>query len=449
MDIKKHLSSDSRVFIKALLSLSLPIMGQELLNTGVNLLDSLMIGQLGLGAINGVGFANQIFFLLAVVMFGVTSGSAIFMGQYWGKKDTHGIRRVMGLCFGLNMAVAVLFGLCALLIPEVLIGFYTKDPDALARGVEYIRVVAVTYFLFAVTACFNAALRSIGQTRLPMFTTLISLLCNGALNYVFIFVYDWNVTGAALATVIARSMELLAQFLLMRHRRVPVLGPIREYFAVQLGFVRDFFKLTAPVILNETIWAVGVTLYSVIYQLCGNEAQGAVQISMVIQNIFMVIGFGAGAGCGVLLANLLGAGERDRAIDYAGKGLKAVIFISLIMGGLLVVASPFVLMLYNVEPEVKSAAQLVMFVIATGFVFKTFNYTSIVGVLRSGGDTRYCLFLDLAGVWAIGVPLALIGAAVWRLPIHWVVALVYSEEIFKFFLSMRRVRSNVWANCVV
>ena len=440
---------DNKTFLKTLLFIALPIMGQELLNTGVNLLDSLMVGQLSLGAINGVGFANQIFFLMSVVMFGVNSGSAIFIGQYWGKKEPDNIRKTMGIGFGLNLGVAALFGLCAIVIPRVLIGFYTQDPASLEEGVAYIRTVSATYFLFAVTSCFNSALRSIGQTRLPMFTTLVSLLFNGVFNYVFIFLCDMGVTGAAIATVIARVAELLLSLVLMRRLGVPVLGPLKEYFTATRAFVRRFFKLVLPVIANEAVWAFGVTMYQVIYQLCGTEAQGAVQITSVAQNLFMVAGFGISSGCGVMLANLLGAGERDTAIAYSRKALKLVAAVSAVMGALLLAASPLILSLYNVSDTVKDSARNVMMVVAAGVVIKTFNFTTIVGVLRSGGDTRYCLYLDLVSVWAIAIPLSLLGAAVLHLPIHWVAALAYSEEIFKVFLSARRVKSNVWAKCVV
>ena len=447
--LSRHLSSENKSFYKSLLFVALPIMGQELLNTGVNLLDSVMVGQLGLDSINGVGFANQIFFLMSVIMFGVTSGAAIFMGQYWGKKDAESIRKVIGLCVSLNMVIALLFGLFAFLSPQTLIGFFTKNPDALQRGVEYIRVAAITYFLFAVTACFNASLRSIGQTRLPMFTTLISMVTNGVLNYVLIFIFHWGVTGAAIATVTARLIELTSMLLLLRHYKTPLLGPIKSYFSATKAFVRAFFKLTLPVIANEATWAIGTTLYTVIYQMCGHEAQGATQITSVIQNMFMVIGFGAGTGCGVLIANRLGAGERDLAISYANKGLKVILVIGFVMSGLLLLGAPLIVMLYDVSDAVRADARRIMYVIALGVVVKNFNYSSIVGVLRSGGDTRFCLYLDLAGVWAIGLPLALFGAAVLHLPIHWVVALVYTEELFKCILSARRVKSNAWANCLV
>ena len=449
MNTLQNRLADNREFTKALLLIALPMMGQELLNTGVNLLDSVMVGQLSLGAVNGVGFANQIFFLLNVVMFGVNSGSAIFIGQYWGKKDPDSIRKVMGIAFSLNMAVAAVFGLCAFLMPQVLIGFFTRDPASLAEGVRYIRIIAITYFIVAVTSCFNSALRSIGQPRFPMFTTLISLLCSGVLNYIFIFHLGWGVAGSATGTTIARVVELIAQQLLIRRYRLPVLGPLKEYFTATKAYLRDFFKLVLPVILNEAIWALGVSMYPVVYQLCGTEAQGAVQITSVVQNLFMVAGFGISAGCGVLLANLLGAGERERAIAWSRKCLWLVTALGAVMCVLLLAVSPLILSFYHVSGAVKDSARVVMYVVALGVIIKTFNCTSIVGVLRSGGDTRYCLFLDLVSVWGIAVPLILFGAAVLRLPIHWVVALAYSEEVFKVYFSARRVRSNVWANCVV
>lgn len=444
-----RLSSENKTFLSWLTTLALPIMAQDLLSAGVNQLDSFMVGSLGLDAINGVGFANQIFFLFFVFTFGVNSGAGIYMGQYWGKGDEKSIRKVMGICFTSNMILAVVFAGCAFVIPQVLIGFYASTEASLLQGVAYLRLAAVTYFIVALTSTFNMALKSIGQTRLPMLTTFIGLLCNAGLNYLFIFVLHWGVMGAALATVLARGVELAAQLIVLRRLRIPVFGPLRDYFLAKKDYVKEYFKVTLPVLLNEAVWALGTTLYMVVYKICGDEAQGAAQIAATVQNVFMVAGFSTGSGCGIMLANLLGAGDRERAILYARKALKLVIAVCLVMGALLMLGAPLILSIYNVSDSVKHNAYLIMIVVALGLVFKTYNYTTIVGILRSGGDTTYCLLLDLAGVWAVALPLAWAGAALLHLPIYAVVALVYSEEIFKAVLSTYRVKSNIWARCVV
>ena len=436
-------------FYKSLFILALPIFMQEFINAGVNLIDSLMVGSLGLNAINGVGLAGQLTFLCMLVMFGINSGSAIFMGQFWGKGDTKSIHQVMGICFASNMVAACAFAFGAFAFPHVLLGFYSNEPEVIRQGSMYLRVIGLSFFLYAITSTINASLRSIGQTKMPMFTTMIALLANASLTGIAIFVLDWGVVGAAIATVIARVLELAAQILIVKKLHLPIGTKLRAYFTADKKFLRNFFKITTPVILNESIWALGTSLYNLAYKACGNEAQGAMQIGAAMLSVFNVLGMGIGSACGIMLANLLGAGERDKAIESARRGLVLACGISLVMGVVLIGISPAIIAMYDISAAVKEQARLVIFVIAVGLVLKTYNYTTIVGILRSGGDTLFCLVVDAAGVWLVGLPLALAGAVLFELPVHWVLLLVYSEEVFKFILTTVRVFRNKWAAQIV
>ena len=432
-------------FYKTLFLLALPIFMQEFINSGVNLVDFLMVGSLGLDSINGVGLAGQIAFLCILVMFGINSGSAIFMGQFWGKGEVKNIHKVMGICFTVNLAAGSIFALGAIAIPEALLGLYSHEPEVIRLGAVYLRTIGVSFLLLGFTTTINASLRSIGQTKIPMFTTMIALLSNVTLNYITIFILRWGVFGAGVATVAARTLELIAQLIIVKKLHLPVGAKLRAYFTADRVFIRDFFKITVPVILNESMWALGTTLYNIAYKACGNEAQGAVQIGSNLQGVFNVLGMGIGSACGIMLANLLGAGAREEALLGAKRGLRLACAISACMGVLLIVTSPVIISLYDVPQTVKEQARLIIFVIAGGLVLKTFNYTTIVGILRSGGDTKFCLFADVAGVWLIGLPLAFIGAMWLNLPVYLVVLLVYGEEVFKCIATTWRMRSGKWA----
>ena len=439
----------TKQFYKSLLILAIPIFMQEFINAGVILVDSLMVGQLGLNPVNGVGLAGQFVFLCTLVMFGINSGSSIFMGQFWGKNDTKSIHKVMGICFTVNLVAASLFAIAAFAIPHVLLDIYSDEPEVIKLGAQYLRVIGISFFLSAIITTINAALRSIGQTKMPMVTTMIALFSNGAMTWFAIYVLDWGVVGAAVATVFARVLELGAQLLFIKKLHLPIGAKLRAYFTADKAFLRVFFKITLPVILNESMWALGTSLYNLAYEQCGNEAQGAMQIGANLLSLFTVLGMGIGTACGIMLANLLGAGERDEAIKSARRGLILACAISAVMGALLIFISPLIIALYEVPPEVKTQARLIIFVIAGGLIAKTFNYTTIVGILRSGGDTKFCLIVDVAGVWLFGLPLALIGAVWLKLPIYLVLLLVYSEELFKIVATTIRIRRNKWAEQIV
>ncbi len=440
---------ETKKYLRTLIVLALPLIIQDLINSLVNIVDSFMVGSLGLSAINGVGFANQIFFLQNIMVFGICSGSGIFMSQYWGKRDTESICKVLGICAITSLIGSSAFALFSWFAPQVLIGIFTQNPDALAMGVEYLRIVSVTYILSAITISISFSLRSVGMTRIPMITTGTSLIINACLNYLFIMILKMGVSGAAIATVIARTVELTLQIILVKKLKLPILAPFRQYFTANRAFLKTFFKTTTPVIINEFIWALGISIYAVAYQFAGNEAQGAVQITQTLSQLFFVFGFGTGATSGIMIANQLGANEIETAVDYAKRSMIMSIVLSVVTSGLLILFAPLLLSIYKVGDNVKLLAEICIIVTAVGSIVKNFNFVTIVGILRSGGDTRFCLFLDVASVWCIGIPIAFLGAAVFHLPIYWVIALVHIEEIFKVILSYTRVRSRVWARNII
>ncbi len=445
----RDLQWGDKKFYKRLAVLALPIIAQELVNSSVNILDSFMVGTLGLSSINGVGFANQIFFLFTLVLFGMNGGGSMFMGQYWGRNDVKSIHKVMGVSASSAMVVALLFFAGAMFIPEFLIGLYSNEADVIAEGVIYLRIVSFSYFCTAFSTGVNASLRSIGQTKIPMFTTMIALGCNALFNYLCIFVFKWGVAGAALATVTARVIELIAQIVIVRVHRIPIGTKLRNYFSFDQAFVKNFFKFVSPIIINEFVWALGTTIYNIAYKGVGNEAQGAVQISGAIQNLFMVFGMAVGTACGIMMTNALGANEFEYAKRGGRKCMLIGVGLAAIMGGMLIVCSPLILGVYDVADHVKEMARMNLVVIAGAMLFKTYNYTTICGILRSGGDTKFCLIMDIGGVWLVGVPLAFIGSYLLDVPIYVVVAMVHLEEVFKFIISTRRVFSNVWVRNIV
>ncbi len=438
-----------KVFLKLAAGLAIPIILQDILNSSVNMADTFMIGRLGESEVAAVGLANQVFFIFQLIIFGVTSGSAIFMGQYWGKRDTESIHKVMGIGISLSLFFAFIFSSAAFFMPEKIMSLYSQDDVVIRYGCDYLRIVIISYFFSPLILSINAALRATENTKLPMCTTFISLFSNIIFNYIFIFKLGFGVRGAAIATVIARSIELLCQIFFIYRLKMPVAAKLSNYLKADREFLKGFFKITIPVILNEFMWALGTSIYNMAYKYSGTEAQAAVQISSTIQNLFIVMGTGCGFACGIMISNALGAGDIKKAISYSRKCLKASVLLSCFMGIILFLSSDFILLFFDVSETVKEYAYYLFLVTAVGIVVKTYNYTTIVGILRSGGDTKFCLVLDAAGVWLIGIPLAFLGSAVLSLPIYITVALVYLEEVMKFFVSSKRVFKNNWAKTLV
>ena len=444
----KNFFSD-KTFFKNLFLIIIPIIFQELLNSSVNLVDNFMIGQLGEVAITSVGLANQIFFVFNLILFGVNSGAAVFVGQYFGKGDFTGIHKVIGLGVILSLLNALIFVSAIYFAPEFLMSLYSKDSAVIQEGINYLQIIAPAYFVIAFIMAINSALKAIRKTHFPMITTFIALLTNIALNYLFIFKLGYGVKGAAMATLCARCVELTSQLLIVFSKKLPILTNIKNYFKFNKAFVKSYFDVCTPVILNEVFWSIGISVCNMAYKFSGTDAQSAVQITGTVQNLFTVMGVAIGGGCGILLSNVLGYGDIEKAKEYSKKCMVLTVIISSIMGVVLIILSPYIIDIFKVKDLVKDYTHKLLMIVAFGIVFKTYNYTTIVGILRSGGDTKYTAILDFSSVWFIGIPMAFLGAYFLDLPIYITYAMVYSEEIVKGFFSSSRVKKNKWAKSLV
>ena len=435
-------------FFRSLLTLSLPVALQNLLISGLNMVDTVMIGRLGEKAIAAVALSNQIYFLMILLFFGIASGTSVFTAQYWGKGDSHRIHEALGFCLIAVSAGATVFGLAALFMPERLLGFFTEDGEVIRLGADYLRVVAPSYWFTAVSFAYANVLRSVGIVRMPLYTTAFALGLNTLGNYLLIFGY-WGfpalgVEGSALATVVARTVEAMSLVWAVYRFKTPAASALRELFSISGEYVRKFFRTALPVILNEFIWALGMTMYSVVYARMGTEALASYTIADTIAKFALVLFFGTSNACAVMVGNRIGAGELDKARYYAyayallGPALGAV------MGFLVVLARPLLPLAFTVSSASLADAEAVVLVFAFSLPAKIFGWHLVVGILRSGGDTRFSLALEGLGVWCIGVPLALFSGLVLRLPVYWVYAAISVEEAVKALIGYYRLRSGKW-----
>lgn len=438
-----------RIFLRNLGWLAIPIIINEMLNSLINMMDTFMTGKLGAASVTAIGLGNQVFFLFSLITFGICSGASIFMGQYWGNNDIKSVHKVMGIAYLMVILDSAIFFVGALFFPEFIMGIYSKDPEVIRLGAGYLRVVGFSYVLTGLIVVNNAALKATRCAMQPMITTFISLIVNIICNSIFIFVMKMGVVGAAFGTLCARTIELITQIVIIKARNNAVLTNVADYFKLDKAFLKNYFIITTPVLLNEFMWALGTTVYNIAYKYAGTISQAAVQVANVVQNLFVVFGMGVGASCGILISNALGARDKDKAIDYAKKCTYLAILCSVFLGAVLFTISPFVVNLFDIENEGKHYAELMLWVVSIGMLFKTINYINIVGILRNGGDTIFCFICDTASVWFVGVPMAFLGAKYLGLPIYVVYAMVYSEEVFKTIVSQTRVIRKTWLKTVI
>jgi len=437
-----------REYYSRMVSVAVPIALQSFVVSALNMVSSLMIGQLGETAVAAVGLANQIFFLFTLVLFGVNSGAAMFTAQLYGKGDIRNIRRVLGLAIILGQAVALIFLIIAVVFPQVAIGVYSKDPAVIALGGDFLRVFGWSYLFVAITLSFSAILRSIGDVRTPLIVSLSALSLNALLSYCLIFgkfgLPMLGVRGAAVSILIARIVECGAIIGLTYGHRSPIAARLSEMFTLDLPFAQRVLKPVLPVALNELLWSLGITAYNVVYARIGTESIAAMNITSTIDNLALVIFIGIANACAILVGNRIGAGEEQKAFDYAGRSLSLGVIGALVMGGAILAGYPYILALYKVSPQVIDYAQHVLIIVAFLLWVRVSNLILFVGIFRSGGDTRFGLLLDAGSIWAVGVPLALLGAFVFHLPLQWVYLMIMADEVFKWVVGMWRYLSKRW-----
>jgi len=412
-----------------------------------------MVGQINETAIAAVGIATQFIFMFIVTQYGVHSGIAIFTAQYWGKQDLSRIKHLSGMGILAGLFIAALFSTVALLFPHRLMAVFSTDPQVLALGIQYLEVAGVCFPLFALTFSFMFNMRAMGFVRVPMVASMVSVLVNILLNYLLIFgkfgCPAMGVAGAAVATTIAKGLEAIILISIIYAKNYPLAGTLREMAGFPGTFLKKVIATCWPVFLNELAWVTGVSLYKVVYARIGTDSIAAVNIVFSLEEFLFIPFWGIFHGGSVMIGNAIGAGRYDQAFSCGKFLLKAQLAVSLTTGMTMILARDFILSFYQISPATHANAHALMLVTGLTLWAKTTNFTNIVSVLRGGGDTRFGCFLDMTGVWGIGVPMAIFAAFYLNLPVYWVMALVTVEEIFKLSLGIPRFLSGKWIRDLV
>ena len=338
-------------FFRAMFAIALPITLQNLIASSVNMLDTLMITSLGEASLAAVGLANQVFFFYSVTVFGVSTGSAVFIAQFWGKKDKDNIKKILGLSLSIASLIGVIFTIAALFIPNRIMMIFSKDPEVIRLGIEYLTIVSLSYIITGISFSYGVASRSIGDAKMPMVVSLISFVTNGIFNYLLIFgklgLPALGIRGAAYGTLIARVVELTLVLYSIYSGDGPLAASIKEMTNWNRNFVKRYIKTAYPVIVNEALWSLGTVLYSIAYAKIGTEAAAAVQILNTVQNLFMTITRGMGNACTVMVGNKIGAGEEEVAVEYANRFLIISVGLGLILGMGLYLTTDSILSIFN------------------------------------------------------------------------------------------------------
>lgn len=437
-------------FYSKMLKLSLPVMAQNLIVSLLNMVDTIMVGNLGETEIAAVGTANQYFFFFHMFLIGLSAGCSVFIAQYWGKGDLKNIKRILGIGLISAITISLLFMFIGFINPELVIALFTNEKAVIELGSGYLKIVLFSYVFTGITFVYSFSLRSIGNATLPMFISGVALVFNVFFNYVFIFgnfgAPALGVEGAALATLISRVLETAVLLACIYGEKGILAASLKEMLDITYPYVKNAYRTIAPVIFNDLCWGLASLVYVAVYGRMGTQALAVIQICNTVSNLFMVVTFGLSNAAAVMIGNSIGSGEEGLSKVYAQRFSLIGVVVGIGLGMMLAVASPFILQMFNVSSTVRSSSQIILYMISLIFFIRVLAIMLIVGILRGGGDARQAFLIEGFTMWFIGVPLTLVGAFVFHFPVHVVYALALMEEVVKCFLSLKRLKSGKWIN---
>lgn len=445
---------DNKRFFSILLSLCIPIIIQNLISSSVNVIDTIMISSLGEVSIASVGVANQFFFIFNMCLAGVLGGSGLFISQFFGKDDITNIKKVTALSILLGLVMSLPFVIIAFISPESIIHIFSYDPAVVSECRDYFRIVVISYPLTAISMGFGVCSRSIKNPNIGMKCSAIAIFINVFFNYVLIFGHfgfpKLGVEGAAIATLLARLVEaiIMVWYVYIYKKDYILRFNMKHFGMLNKEFLSAYGSKSFPIFLNESFWAIATVCYSVAYAMAGTSAIAASQIATTTSNFFIITAMCIAMGSSIMLGNELGSDHIERALNYSKKLGIIITITGLIMGILLAISIPALLIIFNVSDTLAPDITKIFFIMAVVMPLRAFNTFIIIGVLRSGGDTKMALIIEMGSMWLGSVPLTFL-AAKFGIPIYLLVRCTSVEEIIKFIFGVPRSLSKKWAVNIV
>lgn len=425
---------ESKNFYKSLFHVVGPIAVQNLISAAVSSADVVMLGYVGQTSIAASALAGNIQFILIMVATGLSSGLVMLAAQYWGKKDFEAIRTLHGVALRISASFGLIFALCALFVPELLMKIFTNEKTLILEGAKYLKVVGISYFFFSISQVFQAGFKSIERVKIVTVITTTALLLNIGLNAVFIFgifgAPKLGIVGVALATTIARTVEVIF-CIIYAYSQKDVKFRFSNLFRFNKLLTFDFVKFSLPALGNELVWGAGFSMYSVILGHLGEDIVAANSVINVVRQLCSVLCFGMAYGGAVVLGKTMGAGDMELAERNGSRLVKSTILAGLAGAVLLVLLKPVLPFVATLTDKAAHYRDILLYINAFSIVGAATNTVLICGIFRAGGDAKFGFIMDIISMWVVSVPLGLLAAFVFKLPPLWVYFVLYLDEFEK------------------
>jgi len=450
----KSLFVKDKSFYKLVLTMAIPVVLQNMITIGLNIIDTMMLGSYGEIQIAGSSLANEIINIFHIFCMGMGGGAAVLTGMYWGRQDIPALKKAVTIMLRLCLGIAAVFTLATIFIPETLMKFYTNDAATIEKGVIYLRYAIPTYLLMGVSLTLTLVMRSTRQVKLPLYTSIVVFFCNIFLNYVLIFgklgFPEMQIAGASLATTLCRVIEtaIIGGYFLfidkkVGYRLIDILRPCGD-------LLKTYMSYAIPVIVSDGLLAFGNTMVAMIMGRLGPNFVAANAIIAMTVRLSTVFNSGVSQASSVITGNTLGAGKIEKAYKQGVTFFVLSILIGIFAAVVIGAVSPLILAVYgdNLNAETHAIAVQLMLAVMVMVIFQATQGVLTKGVLRGGGDTHFLMIADVAFLWLASVPLGYAAAFWWGMSPFWIYIFLKIDWAIKTIWCAFRLKSRKWIRVV-
>ncbi len=435
-------------FYKKVAGIAIPIALQGLITSGVNMMDTLMVGKIGQTELSAVSLANQFITIFHIFCMGIGMGASVLVSRYYGMGDRASLKKTVAIMLRLCLSMAALFALLTAFLPSAVMRIYTPDPIIIEKGREYLLWSVASYVFLGLSLTCTIVLRNVGQMRLPLYTSIATFLVNVGANYLFIFgkcgIPAMGVAGAAIGTLIARIFEfaIICGYLLFGDRAIGF--RLRDLFAPVGVLWKEYIRISIPVLISDGILAFGNNAVAMVIGRLGEDFIAANAVTAVTQQLSSVMIQGFSQSGAIVTGHTLGEGNREKAYRQGYAFLGIGIVFGLVAASIVTVISTPMIRAYELSAEAQDIARQLMWSISIIIVFQATNSIMTKGVLRGGGDTKMLMLADNIFLWVASVPLGILAGLVLHLPAFWIYFALKIDQVFKAVWCVIRLRSGKW-----
>lgn len=444
----RYIITDASFYKRAFL-LILPVVMQNVINQGVNMMDTVMVGSLGEVSISASSLANQFYQIFNLLCMGISAAGLVLASQYWGAGDKRTVRRVYDLCTQLVAVIGTVFAAVSFIFSEKIMGIYIKDPDVIREGANYLRVTALIYLPHGLSIVMVNLLRAIGNTKLGLISSCLSFSVNIGANYVFIFgklgIPAMGVMGAAVGTLCARIVEIAVCGIYtfrvektLQYRFDGLLIPPAK------ALLKEFRRLGLPAIISDTILGLAASAISIILGCMGKEVVSAYAIVIVLDRMCSVATMGVSSAAGVMIGHTVGSGNYQRAQKEGWSFLSISVVFGFVAAILVLSLGTLSVDFYEISSDTRTIAISMMQSSAIVVFAQAIQSVLSKGILRGGGDTKFLMVADVIFQWCASIPLGYLVGVVWNAPVFWVLIALRIDYVIKAIWLLFRMKSKKW-----